>query len=64
MSDSVETLIQEFQRLSPSERAEFLAATLKPTENYGEWTDTDSAMVAAQAFARLDAEENEANGAG
>lgn len=63
MSGNVATLLEEFQRLTPSERAEFLAATLKPKEDYGEWADTDVALVAAQTFARLDAEESNVNGA-
>jgi hypothetical protein len=34
-----------------------LSATLKPRGNYGKWTADDAAIVAAQTFAQIDAEE-------
>lgn len=58
MSKAVATLLSQFKKLSASERVEFLAATLNPQENYGEWDNDDAVLLAAQTFARLDAEED------
>ena len=57
MSETVIALLEQFRGLSASDRAEFLSAALKPRGNYGEWTENDAALVAAQSFAEIDAEE-------
>ena len=57
MTQSVSALLDQFQRLSAVEKSEFLSACLQPDDNYGEWSADDAAVVAAQTFARLDAEE-------
>jgi len=57
MTQSVSALLDQFQRLSAVEKAEFLAASLQPDDDYGEWSADDAAVVAAQTFARLDAED-------
>ena len=36
MSEAVVTLLSQFKKLSPSEKAEFLAASLNPNQDYGE----------------------------
>ena len=61
MSERVIALLERFRELSAGDRADFLSATLRPCGNYGEWTEDDAAIVAAQTFAEIDAEE-EANG--
>jgi len=61
MSEAVVTLLRQFKKLSASERSEFLAASLNPNGDYGNWSNDDAALLAAQSFARLDAEE-EADG--
>ena len=62
MSEAVVTLLSQFKKLSPSEKAEFLAASLNPNQDYGDWSDDDAVLLAAQSFARLDAEEAAADG--
>ena len=44
-----------------SDLSEFLSASLNPNGDYGDWSDDDAVLFAAQSFARLDAEE-EADG--
>ncbi|NJL81855.1 MAG: hypothetical protein HC890_00580 [Chloroflexaceae bacterium] len=64
MSEAVVTLLRQFKKLSASERSEFLAASLSPNGDYGDygdWSNDDAVLLAAQSFARLDAEE-EADG--
>ncbi|NBD17011.1 MAG: hypothetical protein GVY04_12965 [Cyanobacteria bacterium] len=61
MSEAVVTLIRQFKKLLASERSEFLAASLNPNGDYGNWSNDDAVLLAAQSFARLDAEE-EADG--
>jgi hypothetical protein len=61
MSEAVVTLLSQFKKLSASERSEFLAASLDPNGDYGDWSNDDALLLAAQSFARLDAEE-EADG--
>ena len=57
MSEAVLTLLRQFKKLSASEKAEFLAASLNPNGDYGDWNNDDAIVLAAQSFARLDAEE-------
>ena len=61
MSEAVVALLKQFKKLSARERSEFLAASLNPNGDYGDWSNDDAVLLAAQSFARLDAEE-EANG--
>lgn len=61
MSEAVAALLRQFNKLSASEKSEFLAASLNPKEDYGDWSNDDAVLLAAQSFARLDAEE-EADG--
>ncbi|MFN7513683.1 hypothetical protein, partial [Microcystis sp.] len=57
----VVTLLRQFKKLSAREKSEFLSASLSPTGDYGDWSNDDAVLFAAQSFARLDAEE-EADG--
>jgi hypothetical protein len=59
MSEAVAVLLRQFKKLSATEKSEFLAASLNPNGNYGDWSNDDSALLVAQSFARLDAEEEE-----
>jgi hypothetical protein len=61
MSKAVITLLRQFKKLSAREKSEFLSASLSPTGDYGDWSNDDAVLFAAQSFARLDAEE-EADG--
>ena len=61
MSEAVVTLLRQFQKLSARERSEFLSASQSPNGDYGDWSNDDAVLFAAQSFARLDAEE-EADG--
>jgi hypothetical protein len=61
MSEAVVTLLRQFKKLSAKERSEFLSASLSPNGDYGDWSNDDTVLFAAQSFARLDAEE-EADG--
>ncbi|MGV2391270.1 MAG UNVERIFIED_CONTAM: hypothetical protein LVR29_33505 [Microcystis novacekii LVE1205-3] len=61
MSEAVVTLLKQFKKLSAKERSQFLSANLNPNGDYGDWSDDDAVLFAAQSFARLDAEE-EADG--
>lgn len=57
MTETVTSLIDVFRTLTAKERAEFLSASLNPSGEYGDWSEEDSLIVAAQTFARIDAEE-------
>lgn len=60
MSAAVTQLLAGLDRLSASERYEFLSLMAIPSAPSSEdWTEDDFSMVAAQTFARLDAEEEE-----
>ncbi len=62
MSAAVSQLLDGLDRLSASERYEFLSMIAIPAAQGAEdWTEDDFSLVGAQTFARLDAEE-EANG--
>ena len=57
MSEAVVTLLRQFKKLSAREKSEFLSASLNPNGDYGDWSNDDAVLLAAQSFARLDAEE-------
>lgn len=57
MSEVVVTLLRQFKKLSAREKSEFLSASLNPNGDYGDWSNDDAVLLAAQSFARLDAEE-------
>ncbi|NCQ97141.1 MAG: hypothetical protein EWV75_21085 [Microcystis wesenbergii Mw_QC_S_20081001_S30D] len=61
MSKVVVTLLRQFKKLSAREKSEFLSASLNPNRDYGDWSNDDAVLLAAQSFARLGAEE-EADG--
>lgn len=64
MTATVSQLYFGLQQLSATVRAEFLALITRPREApSAEWTEEDASLVAAQTFARLDAEEEEHGGA-
>jgi hypothetical protein len=57
MSEAVVTLLRQFKKLSARERSEFLSASLSPNGDYGDWNNDNAVLLAAQSFARLDADE-------
>jgi hypothetical protein len=60
MSSAVSQLLDGLDRLSATERYEFLSMVAIPVaERSEDWTDDDFSVVGAQTFARLDAEEEE-----
>ena len=61
MTQAVAHLCDEFQKLSVQERTEFVINITVPRVDaeYGELTDDDLTLIAAESFARLDAEEEE-----
>ncbi len=63
MTAAVSQLCSSLQQLSSAERVEFLALIIQPRESSTtEWTEDDASLVAAQSFARLDAEEEQHGG--
>ena len=61
MSAAVSHLLAEIQKLTAAERYEFLALIAAPaSEAQEDWSDDDFSRVAAQTFARIDAEEEHA----
>ncbi len=60
MSKAVSKLIGEFEQLSPKERSEFISVAISQRlthEDLGE--ENEAALIAAQTFARIDAEEED-----
>lgn len=63
MSAAVASLLDSLGHLSADERHEFFSVVISPRIKVAEdaetdWSDDDFSLVAAQTFARLDAEEN------
>ncbi len=60
VSHSVSHLLHQVNLLSAFERVEFLAHLVRPqSKPESDWTEDDFSAMAAQSFARLDAEEEE-----
>ncbi len=63
MSAAVASLLNSLGHLSVNERQEFFSVVISPQIKMTEtaetdWSEDDFSLVAAQTFARLDAEEN------
>lgn len=61
MSAAVIQLLANVEKLTAAERYEFLSMIAAPaSSSEDEWSDDDFSRVAAQTFARIDAEEENA----